>query len=68
MSGAGIEAQGSGSIVSLRLDPGALLNNPRPGRMNDELHHVNTTALPTETSRLHMVMRLAGDTAQQDKP
>lgn len=42
----GIVAQSSGSIVALRLDAEAILNNPRPGRLNDDLHFVNTDALP----------------------
>lgn len=42
----GIVAQSSGSIIALRLDAEAILNNPRPGRLNDDLHYVNTDALP----------------------
>ncbi len=42
MTPGGIIAQSSGSIVSLRLDAEAILNNPRPGRLNDDLHYVNT--------------------------
>lgn len=51
-------AQREGSIVSVHLDPEALVNNPRPGRENDELHHVNTVALPPEEMALEIIMRL----------
>lgn len=35
-----------GSIVSLIADPVALVNNPRPGRENDEIWSVNTNKVP----------------------
>lgn len=35
-----------GSIVSLITDPFALVNNPRPGRDNDDLCEVNSKAVP----------------------
>jgi hypothetical protein len=35
-----------GSIVSLITDPFALVNNPRPGRDNDDLCEVNTNSVP----------------------
>jgi hypothetical protein len=43
-------AQKEGSIVALQVDPSALINNPRPGRHNDELHFVNAAALPPESA------------------
>ena len=61
LTGNGIAAQMAGSIVSLWLDPGALINNPRPGRENDELHHANPPAFPADPTRLQMVVRLAKD-------
>jgi hypothetical protein len=57
----GLAAQGGGSIVSLWLDPGALINNPRPGRGDDELHHANPRAFPTEPTELEMIIRVAKD-------
>ena len=39
-------AQRDGSILSLHIDPDALLNNPRPGRRNDDLHRPNAVLLP----------------------
>lgn len=39
-------ASRDGSIVSLISDPFALINNPRPGRQNDEIWFVNTNAVP----------------------
>ncbi|MCZ6772316.1 MAG: YdjY domain-containing protein [Proteobacteria bacterium] len=54
----GIAAQTEGSIVSLWLDPSALINNPRPGRWNDELHHANPQAFPADSTGLQMVVRL----------
>ena len=57
----GLAAQTTGSIVSVWLDPSALINNPRPGRENDELHHANTKAFPTDPAGLQMVIRVAKD-------
>ncbi|MCP5528569.1 MAG: hypothetical protein H7A47_17400 [Verrucomicrobiales bacterium] len=56
----GLAAQAEGSIVSLYLDPSALINNPRPGRNDDELHRPNTAALPPDATPLEMVVRLIG--------
>jgi hypothetical protein len=39
-------AQRDGLIVSIISDPLALVNNPRPGRENDEIWQVNTNAVP----------------------
>src|SRR6185503_19458576 len=39
-------AQRDGSIVSVHIDPDALVNNPRPGRENDDLHIPNAAKLP----------------------
>ncbi len=51
-------AQRDGSIVSIQIDPNALVNNPRRGRENDELHHVNPQALPPEDAPVKILMRL----------
>ncbi len=61
MEGKGLAAQREGSVVSLQLDPLALVNNPRPGRGNDELHRPNAAVLPGEGLPLEMRMRLARD-------
>jgi hypothetical protein len=39
-------AEREGSIVSLITDPFALVNNPRPGRDNDDLCEVNSKTMP----------------------
>jgi hypothetical protein len=39
-------ADREGSIVSLITDPFALVNNPRPGRDNDDLCEVNSSVVP----------------------
>ena len=39
-------AQEIGSIISLIEDPDALVNNPRPGRENDELWEIKPAGLP----------------------
>jgi hypothetical protein len=39
-------AERDGSIISIHIDPGALINNPRPGRENDDLHLPNPARLP----------------------
>jgi hypothetical protein len=39
-------ADPEGSIVSLIIDPFALVNNPRPGRDNDDLCEVDSKAVP----------------------
>ena len=54
----GILAESVGSIISLRLDAEAILNNPRPGRLNDDLHYVNTTALPEVFEDMQMVFKV----------
>ena len=59
LTGSRLAAQMGGSIVSLWLDPRALINNPRPGRENDELHHANPQAFPADPTQLQMVVRLA---------
>ncbi len=65
MTGTGIEAQTLGSIVSLMLDPAALVNNPRPGRVNDELHRANPAAFAPGITQFEIVMRLARDVSSE---
>jgi hypothetical protein len=60
-------AQQEGSIVALQVDPSALINNPRPGRENDELHHVNADALPLDSTPLTVWIRLL-DVARTNTP
>lgn len=51
-------AQLDGSIISIHIDSDALINNPRPGRENDDLHQVNSKALPPEGASLRIVIKL----------
>lgn len=56
-------AQRDGSIISVHIDPDALVNNPRSGRENDDLHSVNSAALPAEDVPLEITLHLpAGST------
>jgi len=61
MNGNRLAAQTGGSIVSLRLDSGALINNPRPGRGNDELHRANSQAFPGDPTSFQMIVRVVRD-------
>lgn len=56
-------AQRDGSIVSVHIDPDALVNNPRTGRENDELHCVNTPILPPSEVPVEITLRLWSDAA-----
>ena len=51
-------AQRDGSIVSIHIDPDALINNPRPGRENDDLHVPNGTNLPPVGTPVEITIRL----------
>jgi hypothetical protein len=51
-------AQNEGSIVALQIDPSALINNPRSGRDNDDLHFVNPTVLPPAGTLVEVRVRL----------
>jgi hypothetical protein len=51
-------AQRDGSIVSIHIDPDALVNNPRPGRDNDDLHIPNTKILPPLETPVQICIRL----------
>lgn len=58
MTDTGLAAERTGSIVSLRRDPGALINNPRPGHNDDEIHQANPKAFPADITEFQMVIRL----------
>ena len=54
-------AQRDGSIISVHIDPDALVNNPRSGRENDELHQVNSSVLPPDDVPLEITLKLSTD-------
>lgn len=51
-------AQRDGSIVSIHIDADALINNPRPGRENDDLYAPATTKLPPIGFAVEIAIRL----------
>jgi hypothetical protein len=51
-------AQRDGSIISIHIDPDALINNPRPGRENDDLYVPNSAKLPPLSARAEVSIRL----------
>ena len=51
-------AERDGSILSLHIDPDALINNPRPGRTNDDLYIPNAARLPPIGTPVEIVIRL----------
>ena len=51
-------AQVDGSIVSLITDPDALINNPRPGREDDDRWKPNTAVLPPLNTPVEVSIRL----------
>jgi hypothetical protein len=57
------KAQQDGSIISLIEDPDALINNPRPGRDNDDNWRINSTGLPPLESAVEVTIYL-----DQEKP
>ena len=54
----GFAAQLDGSIISLITDADALLNNPRPGREDDDNWLVRTNNLPAVGFPLEVILRL----------
>jgi hypothetical protein len=54
----GFGAQQDGSIVSLITDPDALVNNPRPGREDDDNWLANAKALPSLETAVEVTFRL----------
>jgi len=51
-------AQRDGSVISIISDPDALINNPRPGRENDEIWQVNTNAVPPVGTVVQITIKL----------
>jgi hypothetical protein len=51
-------AERDGSIISIHIDPDALINNPRPGRENDDLYLPNAEKLPPIGARVEVSLRL----------
>ena len=51
-------AQRDGSIVSIHIDPDALINNPRPGRENDDLYRPHAEKLPPIGTAVVITIRL----------
>lgn len=49
-------AQQDGSLISLVTDPDALINNPRPGRDDDDNWQVNSIALPPVNSPVQVTI------------
>ena len=56
-------AQMDGSIISIHTDPVALVNNPRKGRENDDLQHVNTPVLPPSGVVVQVEIKLQDQTS-----
>jgi hypothetical protein len=55
----GFAAQRDGSIVSLITDTDALINNPRPGREDDDNWLVRTNHLPALNATVEVTLKLA---------
>lgn len=53
-------AQRDGSIVSIHIDPDALINNPQAGRENDDLYRPHAGRLPPLGTRVVLTIRLVG--------
>lgn len=51
-------AQGEGNLASIIADGGVLINNPRPGRENDEIWQVNTNTAPSLNTSIKVTLRL----------
>ena len=58
LDAAGFAAAREGSIVSLIRDGAALMNNPREGRDNDQLHVAHTALLPNVGVPVRIVIKL----------
>ena len=61
-------AQRDGSIVSIHSDADALVNNPRPGRENDDLYEPFTTKLPPVGTPVEISFRLTPPTGKPSAP
>ena len=51
-------AEEQGSIISVIEDPYALVNNPRPGRENDEIWEVLSTRVPPQETLVNVTIHL----------
>jgi hypothetical protein len=51
-------AQSDGSIISTHIDPDALINNPRPGRENDDSYAPCAAVLPPIGAPVEITIRL----------
>lgn len=54
-------AQRDGSIVAIIADPDALVNNPRPGRNDDEIWTVNSPLTPAQGTPVTVTMQLTNN-------
>lgn len=63
----GFAAQVDGSIVSLITDPDALINNPRPGREDDDNWLVRTNDLPALNIPVELILRLPEPSGSPEK-
>lgn len=52
-------AQRDGSILSIHIDPDALMNSPRPGRENDDLYRPHEEKLPPTGVAVLITIKLA---------
>lgn len=52
-------AQRDGSILSIHIDPDALIGNPRPGREKDDLHLPNAAKLPPIGTLVEITIKLS---------
>lgn len=52
-------AQRDGSILSIHIDPDALINNPRPGRENDDLHVPHAARLPPIGTPVEITLKIS---------
>ena len=52
-------AQRDGSIISIHIDPDALISNPRPGRENDDLHRPHAAKLPPIGTPVEITLKLS---------
>ncbi|MDQ6633054.1 MAG: YdjY domain-containing protein [Verrucomicrobiota bacterium] len=60
-------AQRDGSIISTIADPDALINNPRPGRENDDIWQVNSNNVPPPGTPGQLIVNLETDKIEKKK-
>jgi len=58
-------AQRDGQIVAVMADADALVNNPRPGRENDEIWQINTNAVPAVGTPVRIIFQIKGANAEK---